>query len=820
MTMPDGRVIIQIDGDDSLLRADIQNIGRTVESQLGNMQGSFSKAGNALTLAVTAPALAAGGAAFKLAASFETTMNMIAQATGAPAEEMAKLSDLAEQLGADTIYSAGEAADAMLELAKSGLTPAQISAGALDAALQLAAAGDLALADAAMVTANAINTFSLEAGDASAVANALAGGANASSASVDSLQQALAQVGPGATNAGLSLQETVAVLAAFADNGIQGSDAGTSLKTMLQRLVPQTDEAAEAMQRLGLDFTNADGSFKSIDEIAQQLQDSLGGLTEAERAQTLQTLFGSDATRAATVLMKEGAEGLAKYTAATNDQAAASGMAEARMKGAEGAIEQMSGSVETAALAVGEALAPVVVELAGNIKDLADRFSELDPEQQQQIIQWVAIAAAAGPALKVLSGGIGVIRTLSAVAGSKAVGELAAGIKLVGANAGTSVGQLTSLGAGATAATVGYVALAAAIGFAVGEMINSIPAVQEWQQAIVDATLAGEEVDGWEQPVTWGFQQIAKLGASSGGDVAAFTDQAAREFRALGIELDENNRLTERGQIQMDAYIARQRDAADAASGITRALREYRDELSLVADEQQGAEAADIALERAKIRLEDAQAKYNDVMAEYPADSREAREAALNLRDAELGLKTATDRAAQAQRDLSAVQSSIPKPNSGNLSSWLDYYQRIGDKAAYAATQALQASGAVNSMGNARSGTGGFNIPVYGAGGYVTRPHLAIVGDEEEYIINPKAPNALNLLGAAAADMDLSGIQAPVSGGSFTASSSSMRAGGTVVTISPGAVIVHGAPGMSEERVGDIVVEKLSDAVRGALMEG
>lgn len=819
MTMPDGRVVIQIDGDDSLLAADIRNIGRTVESQLGNMQGSFSKAGNALTLAVTAPALAAGGAAFKMAASFETTMNMIAQATGAPVDEMAKLGDLAEQLGADTIYSAGEAADAMLELAKSGLTPAQIAAGALDSALQLAAAGDLALADAAMVTANAINTFNLEAGDSAAVANALAGGANASSASVDSLQQALAQVGPGATNAGLSLQETVAVLAAFADNGIQGSDAGTSLKTMLQRLVPQTDEAAEAMEALGLNFTNADGTFKSIDQIAQQLQDSLGGLTEAERAQTLQTLFGSDATRAATVLMKEGAEGLAQYTAATNDQTAASGMAEARMKGAEGAIEQMSGSVETAALAVGEALAPVVVDLAGKVEELADWFSELDTEQQQQIIQWVAIAAAAGPALKVLSGGIGVIRTLSAVAGSKAVGELAAGIKLVGANAGTSVGQLTSLGAGATAATAGYVALAAAIGFAVGEMINGIPAVQEWQQAIVDATFAGEDVNGWEQPITWGFQQIAKLGAEAGGETAEFTDEAVRRFRILGIELDENNQLTDRGMAQLRAYNASMRASGDSAATAADKYAQYADAIRGVTDAQLGAEGADISLERAKMRLEDAQAEYNKTLSDYPADSREARTAALNLRDAELQVEEAAKRAKVAHESLAEEQSKIPRPASA--AEWVAYYKAIGDAAGAAAAKANAANA---ELADGRAGRTN-QILTYGTGGHVTYPHLAIVGDEEEWIINPKSPNAPGLFAELAAHMPLvgrliGGIQAPVSGGNFTASGGGMSVGGTVVTISPGAVIVHGAPGMSEERVGDIVVEKLSDVVRGALMEG
>jgi len=819
MTMPDGRVVIQIDGDDSLLTADIKNIGRTVESQLAGMQGSFSKAGNALTLAVTAPALAAGGAAFKMASSFETSMNMVEQATGASAEEMAQLDELAKKLGKDTIYSAGESADAMLELAKSGLTPAQIAAGALDAALQLAAAGDLALADAAMVTANAINTFNLEADDAAAVANALAGGANASSASVQSLQQALAQVGPGATNAGLSLQETVGVLAAFADNGIQSSDAGTSLKTMLQRLVPQTDEAAAAMEDLGLEFVNADGNFKSIDDIAQQLQDSLGGLSEAERVAALQTMFGSDATRAATVLMKEGAEGLAKYTQATNDQTAASGMAEARMKGAEGAIEQMAGSVETAALVVGEALAPVIIDLAGEVEELADWFSELDTEQQQQIIQWVAIAAAAGPALKVLSGGIGVIRTLNAVAGSKAVGELAAGIKLVGANAGTSVGQLTSLGASATAATAGYVALAAAIGFAVGEMINGIPAVQEWQQGIVDATLEGQDVGSWSEPITWALSQVAKLGASTAGETAAYTDAAAARFRILGIELDENNRLTARGEKQMEAYIARQRESGDAAADAADKYARFTDEIAAVTEAQTAGERADIAHERAKLRVTEAQARYNKAVEEFGPASDEAKLAALDLRTAELDVEDAASRAAEAQRDVAEAMLAIPRrPTSPD--GWVAYYQAIGDKAGYAAAQANLANLALVKRGSTYTDKANPQVPIYGSGGHVTRPHLALVGDEEEWIINPKAPNAMSLFSELATRMDFAGIQAPVTGGAHQAAVSPMRSSSVSnVTLAP-VFHIDGA-NASPEQIADAVDARLIEFVRSAeMMEG
>lgn len=389
--------------------------------------GDIKNAGRTATMGLTVPILAAGAAAVALGATFEMSMNQVQAATLAPAAEMGKLNALALQLGADTVFSAGEAAGAMLELAKAGITPAQIRAGALAAALTLAAAGGVSLESAATTTANALNMFGLEAAGASGVANAFAGGANASSASVDSLQQALAQVGPGARNAGLDLQDTVGVLASFADKGIQGSDAGTSLKTMLQRLVPQTDEAAKAMERYGLSFVDSKGNFKDITVIAEQLRTKLGGLTEAERAATLQQLFGSDATRAATVLMDEGAKGIEGYIKATRNQTAAQSMADARMKGTAGALENMRGSIESAAIVVSETLAPRIQQLAGFIKGLADSFSALSASSRESILVFAAIAAAIGPVLVIVGT---LISSIGTIAG--ALGALVAAISAAG----------------------------------------------------------------------------------------------------------------------------------------------------------------------------------------------------------------------------------------------------------------------------------------------------------------------------------------------------------------------------------------------------
>lgn len=315
-------------------------------------------------------------------ADFESNLNQVAAATKTPAAGMKELSDLAMKMGRDTAFSAGEASAAMLELAKSGMTPAEIKGGALAATMKLAAAEGMSLETAAVRTSNAMNMFGLKAKDANQVANALAGGALASSASVDSLALGLSQVGPGAKNAGMSLQETVAVLAGFDQAGIKGSDAGTSLKTMLSSLIPTSNSAADAMREVGLmtedgtnAFINADGSFKNISQIAGLLQGKLKGLSEAQRSAALTAIFGADASKAAGRLMDLGTKGVQRYIKATSDKTAADEMAEARMKGLKGAFESLGGSVETLGLkfvsAFGPALTAAVLGLVAVVNNLS-----------------------------------------------------------------------------------------------------------------------------------------------------------------------------------------------------------------------------------------------------------------------------------------------------------------------------------------------------------------------------------------------------------------------------------------------------------------
>lgn len=185
-----------------------------------------------------------GAASVSTANDFESAMSQAAGALNMPMTQMGELRELAIQTGQDTIFSAKEAGQAITELAKGGLTEADIKGGALKATMDLAASSGMDLGNAANVVVQAMGAFGLSANDSAQAANALAGAAAASSTDVEPLTQGLSQAAAQANNAGWSIQETTAVLGKFADAGINGSDAGTSLKTMLQRLAAPTDKAA------------------------------------------------------------------------------------------------------------------------------------------------------------------------------------------------------------------------------------------------------------------------------------------------------------------------------------------------------------------------------------------------------------------------------------------------------------------------------------------------------------------------------------------------------------------------------------------------
>lgn len=262
---------------------------------------------------------------------------------------MAQIREHAKELGQATAFGNKEVAQGMTELIKAGISLKDVLGDASEAALNLATAGDLALPEAAEIMSTAMNTFGVK--DATHAANILAGAANASATSVHEMKYSLSAVGIVAKKAGMDFDEVNTALALMASRGLKGSDAGTSLKSMLQQIEPATKPAVAAFEKLGLlkdgknQFYNEKGQLRSLGEIADILHESTQGLTEQELNSLYKDAFGSDGIRAAQVLgeftsqsVKDMYDEMTKVT--VQEQA------ETMLDNLKGDIEQLGGAWE------------------------------------------------------------------------------------------------------------------------------------------------------------------------------------------------------------------------------------------------------------------------------------------------------------------------------------------------------------------------------------------------------------------------------------------------------------------------------------------
>ena len=358
--MPKYQLEIEVNGRDN------------ASDMLSGIHGMLGHVGQAMVgLAVGgAAAVGAGlGVAVHTAMDFESTMSGVQAVLSPTAAEMELLSDKALQLGKDTNYGAGEAASALEMLAKNGLNATQIVNGAADATIDLAAATGGDLADSADIATNAMSIFRIRAEDMADAVNGITGVTVASQFGIDDYKLALAQAGQTAVNAGVEFDDFNAAITAIAPAFASGSDAGTSFKTLLQRLVPVSGPAAKAMRELGIiaadgsnKFFDAAGNLKDMSEIAAVLQESMQGLSEQDAIDLFTTAFGTDAQRAAFALAATGADEFERLSAALN-QVSAADQAATRLDNLAGDVEQLKGSLETVGIELGMAFTPLLRDL-------------------------------------------------------------------------------------------------------------------------------------------------------------------------------------------------------------------------------------------------------------------------------------------------------------------------------------------------------------------------------------------------------------------------------------------------------------------------
>ncbi|WP_411078501.1 phage tail tape measure protein, partial [Streptomyces sp. cmx-10-25] len=293
------------------------------------------------------------------------------------------------------------------------------------------------LTEAAVVSAQAMNTFGLKGKDVTHIADLLAAGANKSAADVHGLAESLRMGGLLAHQTGLSIEDTVGTLAAFADHALIGSDAGTSLKVMLQRLVPQSKEAAEMMAEIGFSAYDSKGEFVGLTELAGRMKTSFSQLTPEARNAAMATIFGADAVRSATIMYELGADGIGKYVNAVNDQGAAGRMAAVQTDNLIGDLERLRGALETALIEGGSAANGTLRTMTQWVTNAVNAYNDLSPGVQHAVTLFTGFGGAVALA------GAGILLLIPRIAATRAA---LASMGVTAARTRTVLGTLGKVG--------------------------------------------------------------------------------------------------------------------------------------------------------------------------------------------------------------------------------------------------------------------------------------------------------------------------------------------------------------------------------------
>jgi len=351
--------------------------------------------------AIAVGALAVAGIALAVSkfSEFDAAMSQVNAVTQETAENMDKLRDAALDAGGRTIFTATEAAHAIEELGKAGLSTSDILGGALDGALDLAASGQLEVARAAEVTATTLKQFGLEGEDAAHVADVLSAGAGKALGSVEDLAQGLKFVGPVAASMGVSLEETTGALALFADQGIIGEQAGTSLRGVLASLTSPSEQAGAEIKRLGINLYNSQGRFLGLENVAGQLSKAFSNMDDKSRDAALGVIFGNQQVTAARVLFEQGGAAIAKYTDEVNDAGYAARVAADRLDNLRGDLEKLGGAFDTVLIKQGSGANDVLRSLVQSLTFLVDAAGDLPPVAVNIGLVAAAVGLAGGAAL-------------------------------------------------------------------------------------------------------------------------------------------------------------------------------------------------------------------------------------------------------------------------------------------------------------------------------------------------------------------------------------------------------------------------------------
>ena len=391
-------IVIRLMADTASYEAAMTRAGSTARSVASGMENTGRRSA-LIASGMTAAGLAVaafGVAAVKMAADFDQQMSTVQANTGATSAQMDQLRAAAIEAGASTVYSASDSADAINDLGKAGMSVTDILTGGLTGALNLAASDGMAVGDAAEYMANALSMFHLKGSQASQVADTLAAGAGKAVGNGSDFGEALNNCGAQANSFGMNIQETTGILALFAQNGTIGAEAGTQLKSVLMKLSAPSSEAQAEMDKLGISVYDSSEKFVGMANLAGQLKEKIGSLSEEQRHYAMATIFGSYATNGATYIMNAGKKGVEDWTKAVSESGYAAEQAAAKNNNLKGDLENLGGSMESLMISVGEGAQGPLRKMVQGLDTLVDSFAGLPSGVQQTLVVMASLAGVFG----------------------------------------------------------------------------------------------------------------------------------------------------------------------------------------------------------------------------------------------------------------------------------------------------------------------------------------------------------------------------------------------------------------------------------------
>ncbi|MEU8682977.1 phage tail tape measure protein [Streptomyces sp. NPDC048611] len=343
---------------------------------VASMRHFAGETGRAHSQLRTMAALLSGGALVmglgemvKEGNEYQQQMNSFGAVTGATQMQMKRAAETANQLGNDLSLpgaTAGDAAEAMVELAKAGFrTDQAISASA--ASLRLASAAQVNAADSAKFMGDIMDQFGMGADQASRAADTLASTANAASGDIQDIYYAMKYAGPVAHGLGVSLEETASAVGMLGKAGILGQTAGTTLRGMMANLAAPTPQMIEGLKSMGIEAWDASGKFKGLRYVIDGLSKAQHSMTEQDFAAAVKKSMGKPAMSGAIAMAHQGAESFDDLMAAVQQSGSAADIAAAKGKGLAGAMLGLKTQARQTGLAIYQGMSPGLEWLTRNI---------------------------------------------------------------------------------------------------------------------------------------------------------------------------------------------------------------------------------------------------------------------------------------------------------------------------------------------------------------------------------------------------------------------------------------------------------------------